>query len=920
MKLLLLYLFSLSIILIFNNNIAYCGNYFLTEWDILAPFPSAPREDVDVLNCYGGIDNIPIGDNSTYISELVNGAKVGWSHYTTNSDGIVNLNFSNNVNWNLINNWAGSSGTYFSGWGISTFSLDTSETILVTCSGIAKFWIDSTVMQGDSYGLGLQVNSIALSSGTHQLKVRIIGSEGASYQCEIITTKAEQSIFIVYENTIVPDIVDNEFSSPYISISVLNILNQPINGVSLEPLTDEFQVSLIESPLPQEINYIGSGQLIPINFIVKTSNGSGFIDCPSGTTYAFSMMVYDESSLSSKGELITLNFTCKSFGEPFTFTFQDFDLSIQYADAIPPNDIEGGVSPTPVLFALHGAGVDAKSSAWTGAFQVQNYTWILLPTNRANYGFDWEEGGIKNGLMALDYLCNSLPGVPNHLKSKYQCDPYQLQVLGHSMGGHGSEHFATAISPDRVISLSIAAGWIDMKLYSPNFLRVGYSWSSPIIRFILDSVVSQNDADFHSPHLINIPMIVRMGSDDDNVPPFHVRRMLRLYDQLTHNTSIGLISEIPGEGHWFNGVVDDAIMQAFLTKYALSGIPLLPDRFLINCLNPGSFQGKGGISIQQAIENFKASKIRVDKTNSLSSGVWSLNTENVKRFGFNSFNEKPNQLIIDGQKFNYIQLPSHYCTDGTKVKKNIKISGSKKVITSSSVIWSICNDNDWMWSERSPLNSGPMVQILDYPILIVYGTIGSEQQTNQRQQSAVYLSNVLMYQMRYSINVLEDTQFTNDLFTTYNVIFMGGPQTNKAVYSIQSVLPSPIGFHGSSDNITFSLNNNGDGDSMFSGPSVGLLFLSSCYSAETIMSLTPKERYTQGRQGCMLTVIEGTDSIGFQNSLFNFPTKSSFPMPDFMILGPNFGYQGVSGANALGFWDNNWQLSDLSYVTSILNE
>ncbi|KAK5583864.1 hypothetical protein RB653_005468 [Dictyostelium firmibasis] len=911
MKLLLLHLFYLSIILI--SNIVYCENYYLTEWDILAPFPSAPREDVDVLNCYGGIDNIPIGDNSTYISELINGARVGWSHYSTNTDGMVNLNFSSDVNWDLINNWAGSSGTYFSGWGISTFSLDSSQTILVTCSGIAKFWVDSTVMQGDSYGLGLQYNSIELGNGIHTLKARIIGSETASYQCEIITTKQNQSIFIVSENTIVPDIVDNEFTSPYISIAVLNILNQPIDGVSLEPLTDEFQVSLIQSPLSQtENNFIGSGQLIPINFIVKTSNGSGYIDCPAGTTYAFSMMVYGylnsyDSSLMEKGELITLNFTCKSFGEAYTFTFQDYDLSIQYADAIPPNDVEGGVSPTPVLFALHGAGVNAKSGAWTNAFQVQNYTWILLPTNRANYGFDWEEGGIKNALMALDYLCNSLPGVANHLKSKYQCDPYQLQVLGHSMGGHGSEHFATAISPDRVISLSIAAGWIDMKLYSPNFLRVGYSWSHPMIRYILDSVVSQNDADFHSPHLINIPIIIRMGSDDDNVPPFHGRRLLRLYDQLTHNTSIGLISEIPGEGHWFNGVVDDAIMQAFLSKYSLSGIPLLPDRFLINCLNPGSFQGKGGISIQQAIKNFRVSKISVDKTNSLSTGVWSLSTENVKRFGFNSFNEQPNQVIIDGQKFNYIKFPSHYCTDGSKVKKVTKKGG--RAITSSGVVWSICNDNDWMWSERSPLNSGPMVQILDYPILIVYGTIGSEEQTNQRQQSAVYLSNVLMYQMRYSINVLEDTQFTEDLFNTYNVIFMGGPQTNKAVYSIQSVLPSPIGFHGTSDNITFSIND----DSMFSGPSIGLLFLSSCYSSELIMKITPKERYTQVRQGCMLTVIEGTDSIGFQNSLFNFPTKSSFPMPDFMILGPNFGYQGVSGANALGFWDNNWQLSDLSY-------
>jgi hypothetical protein len=72
-----------------------------------------------------------------------------------------------------------------------------------------------------------------------------------------------------------------------------------------------------------------------------------------------------------------------------------------------------------------------------------------------------------------------------------------------------------------------------------------------------------------------------MGSIDDNVPPYMMRRMARLLDELNQEPHYVEVSEIPGEGHWFNGVVDDAIMQSFFNRYVNTTIPSLPNTFQV---------------------------------------------------------------------------------------------------------------------------------------------------------------------------------------------------------------------------------------------------------------------------------------------------------------------------------------------------
>lgn len=42
--------------------------------------------------------------------------------------------------------------------------------------------------------------------------------------------------------------------------------------------------------------------------------------------------------------------------------------------------------------------------------------------------------------------------------------------------------------------------------------------------------------------------------------------MARLVDELSKNPHTVQVSEIPGQGHWFNGVVDDPILQVSVQK------------------------------------------------------------------------------------------------------------------------------------------------------------------------------------------------------------------------------------------------------------------------------------------------------------------------------------------------------------------
>ena len=94
------------------------------------------------------------------------------------------------------------------------------------------------------------------------------------------------------------------------------------------------------------------------------------------------------------------------------------------------------------------------------------------------------------------------------------------------------------------------------------------SFAEPSLLAMLQSAVAMYHTDSFASHLTGIPFVARMGGIDDNVNPWNLRRFARLVDQANGQPGWSSVYEAPGQGHWFDGVMDADVMTAFYNKCA----------------------------------------------------------------------------------------------------------------------------------------------------------------------------------------------------------------------------------------------------------------------------------------------------------------------------------------------------------------
>ena len=75
----------------------------------------------------------------------------------------------------------------------------------------------------------------------------------------------------------------------------------------------------------------------------------------------------------------------------------DIDGSVQYF-AVRPGNIPDGVKPA-MFLSLHGAGVKARGMA--GTYKSKDWGHVVSPTNRREFGFDWEDWGRWDAMEAF---------------------------------------------------------------------------------------------------------------------------------------------------------------------------------------------------------------------------------------------------------------------------------------------------------------------------------------------------------------------------------------------------------------------------------------------------------------------------------------------------------------------------------------
>ncbi|KAJ3273129.1 hypothetical protein HDV01_004768 [Terramyces sp. JEL0728] len=640
-------------------------------WQVLGPFPHGSRElGVDLVSSYGGFENLKYSTTDKYPSELVDGGYTTWRTIKRQADGLIGGIEFDNVRWEFNAKTLGWAAYQHAIYFRSTFRIEVEGSYLFSFDGPITFKIDETAYPGNVYSYPHASDSaVYLEEGVHSiyvysvLDVRIHGDfvpPKISFKGSI--TKVQEDVdkgLVAYpKDAILPEVLEKKWISPYASVTLKNgYLGLPFHGPKLNEYDQGWKqvvkvialdkdLQNIETDIAERFTIkVAPGQVIAVPF--KFTN----IEAPLGPITIIVQMLDVDSKEMILFKIGEFDIPERSEGDAFKITMDGYDSAIQYAFVKTPKyDCTLFTNKKcPVVVALHGAGVEVSNQFWLDAVVQQDYAWVVFPTGRTPWGFDWHGPSLKNIEATLEALV-STPGYIKHSQELKGADTERLVVVGHSNGGQGTWWFASHF-PDKVLACVPASGYMKIQIYAPYFLHTGYGYTDPIMRGLMEASISENDLDLYTANLGGMPILARVGGDDTNVPPFHTRRLVRMVDEWSGELQSIRYVEDAGKGHWFEGVLNDQIVQPFIADHTSPLInpdlhlPSLPNPFTITTLNPASTGTRGGIKILQLIVPF-----RVD----CSGNHWKLSTTNVRRFGFarDHRQDEIDTWSIDGTEFN----------------------------------------------------------------------------------------------------------------------------------------------------------------------------------------------------------------------------------------------------------------------------
>ncbi len=215
------------------------------------------------------------------------------------------------------------------------------------------------------------------------------------------------------------------------------------------------------------------------------------------------------------------------------------DGSVQYYAVVPPPPDSPMTDAQPGLaLSLHGASVEAISQAQ--AYSPRPGVYIVCPTNRRPFGFDWESWGRLDALEVLSMA-----------ERRFRTDPARRYLTGHSMGGHGTWHLGV-MHPELWAAIAPSAGWLSFDTYTGSRLPPQNDPGDEAMAEVFRRASTDSDvpARMHTLRDHRVPVYILHGDKDDNVPVTQARRARELLRELGVEPGY---HEQPDAGHWWDG-------------------------------------------------------------------------------------------------------------------------------------------------------------------------------------------------------------------------------------------------------------------------------------------------------------------------------------------------------------------------------
>jgi len=803
----------------------------IREWLISGPFPVGTREGIT------GVVEDPLTfrpcEGDTYRSALVQGGITTCRKVAVDSAGWLETNYQN-VRWDSLQDYYGNVGVACAGFAYAEFDCPQTCHALALAPKLGGFVLNGRGYVGDVYGNGWFETPVQLDSGRNRVLLRVSGY--GDQRVRFLLAPPRGSFEIVSKDITAPDLVVDSGLVGWLGIPVLNQTPDPLDSVAvavLLPSGDTAGKTMV-TDVP------GFGVLkVPVRVSIPA---------PHFDSAGFALLLSSKCAGDSSLDTVRLRIRRPEQSRKGTF-ISSIDSSCQYYSVLYPKDYDPAKRYA-LIVSLHGAGVEASGQA--DAYRPKDWPFVVTPTNRRPFGFDWQDWGRLDAMEVL-----------NHALATFPVDRDRVLLTGHSMGGHGTWHVGLAHS-DRFAAAAPEAGWPDIQLYVPLFLQRTTTFADPAQAAIRDMAMRPDNTPVMLVNALNLPLFILHGGDDDNVPTIHGRNFAEWLRELGYRFTY---KEVPGRPHWWScedglSCVDDTDLMGFLKEQKRDPGPRHV-RFRTADL------GQSSRSYWVVVERVRTVGRDADIEAWASDSLISVKTANVAQLS----------LELAGAPF---------FAGAVKVEIDGRAVGSRYSLPTRLTFHS--SNRGWSAGPartppvtKTPALYGPAKQAMMSAFLLVYGTLDSALTSFLRHSAA-------QEGMRWWLvgngraRVVPDTEVTSEDINRYNLVLYGGPRENSITRRITDRLPIRI------RDRRMTLGTHDLGDSL------------------AAMFVYPNPL----NENRLVLVRMGTDPEDTRLSLFWGVASSGAGIPDFMVFDRSVRRYGWAGVRAAGFFGPDWDIDSSS--------
>ena len=621
------------------------------------------------------------------------------------------------------------------GWAFTTVSVDRDSTWILRGRGYRHLYINGEPSVGDLYNLGITSIPVALKKGENTFLFK-----SGRGRLSLAFDTPPTDVFLETRDPTIPNYIRNDPAEVHAGIFITNATDQWQSG---------YTVQATHQDAPDQIATQTQVPLIPPYSIQKIP--VLLPACPSVETDTDSTVVHLQLLKNAGARNESINFTLKvrDPNQKHSRTFiSNIDGSVQYFGVTPPTDatLDTPTEPHALLLTLHGASVQGRGQS--NAYAPKENMYIVAPTNRRPFGFDWEDWGRLDAIEVLD-IASDL----------FNADPARTYLSGHSMGGHGTWSIG-AYHAGRFAAIAPSAGWRDFWTYGGG----GIFDTDTEVGRLLDRTANASRTMLMSNNYFDLGVYILHGDADDNVPVTQARHMR---EQLASTHNNFAYYEQPGAGHWWgNRCVD---WPPIFSMFEQSRIDPAPHRVDFTTVDSAIASTRAWVTIEQQLVARQPSRIIAEF--------------DAKNYSVHIQTNNTASLSLDLSAFitdEKLGRPEVHI-DGTQVNKNWS-----RFTRIGLDYWHAAEADP---SHKSPTRNGPFKNALRNNMLAIVSTAGTPEENAWALAKARYDAESFWYRGNGSIDIIRDTDFDPTHDPDRSVIIYGNATTNTAWNKLLSDSP-----------------------------------------------------------------------------------------------------------------------------------